>query len=95
LADRLKMVDLLSAGDTRQHLDFLTEPVGGNDQGYVLSHGLGRGIAEHSLGPGIPGRNEPLQSFADDGVVRGINNRCQQGARFFSGQIGLIHNFFF
>src|SRR6516162_3575183 len=75
--NRLKMIDPIAPPDARQHLVLFRPPLRRNDNPDVLSDCLFRRVAQDALGGGIPGRNCPVESFADNNVVRGIDYCCK------------------
>ena len=85
-AHGLEVVHRLSATDAPQDVGLLAMSIGRDDQQDGLADRLGRGIAEQSLGPAIPGGDDPVQRLADDGVVGGVHDRRQAAARLFRAE---------
>ena len=77
--DRLEVIDPLALDEAGQDLAFLGVSVLRNDQRDVLAHRLGRGIAEDPFGPRVPGRDDPLEGLAHDGIVRGVHDGREPG----------------
>ena len=76
---------VLSAFTSRDFVEDLCDFVGtivGNQEGYVFSDDLFRGVAVHVLSAAVPAGNNAVQVFAEDGVFGGINNQGQLGAVF-------------
>ncbi len=80
-ADGLEMVDAFTGADARDDLDLFRAPVLRNEHRDRLAQRFGFGVAEQSLGAGIPTGNDAVQVFTDDGVIRRINDRTQQQGR--------------
>ena len=58
---------------------------GGNDEGDVAADGLLGGVAEEPLGRRVPALNDAVERLADDGVVRGFDDRREQAGRHAAG----------
>src|SRR5208282_3397612 len=73
----LKMIDTLAAPDAPQNLYFLSLALRRDqDRDGLADHLCGR-VAKEPLGAAIPTANDAIQVFADDGVIRGVNDRGQ------------------
>ncbi|MGA2594043.1 MAG: hypothetical protein ABSH32_29420 [Bryobacteraceae bacterium] len=53
---------------------------GGRKNRYGLANGFLGGVAKNSFCRFIPGGNDAIEIFADDGVVGGLDNRSEQPA---------------
>src|ERR1700730_14174156 len=73
----LEVFDLFAAADSREDIIFFRETLGRNDQGDALTDRLCRAVPEYSLCGPIPRSNNSVQSLADYGVVRRIDDRCK------------------
>ena len=69
------MIDALAGLDAGQNGWFLVEAIRWNDDRDWLSDGLIRRIAEKTLGAFIPGRDDAVESLADDRIVGGLDDR--------------------
>jgi hypothetical protein len=76
------VVDPLAPAQTGEHVRFFGPAVVRNDQENVFADRLCRGIAEESLGSGIPGRDDAVQRLADDGVIRGPRDSREPTSKF-------------
>src|ERR1051325_6080269 len=72
------MLDDPAGADARDDVVFFVLAVVGNDRADRAAVHFRRGIAEHPLRRGVPRRDDAVEILADDGVVRGLNNRGQQ-----------------
>ena len=54
--------------------------VGRHQDGDGLADDLGGGVAQDPLGGLIPARDDAVERLADDGIVGGFDDRCQQPA---------------
>src|SRR6202035_378104 len=70
LPDGFIMVDPLAAAKTREDTRLLVAPVGRDQHGDRLPHRFFSVIAEQPLSAGIPGLDNAIEVFADDGVIR-------------------------
>src|SRR5688572_32767863 len=97
------MIDFLPAAQSSQHVDFLGSPVLWNDEENVLAYGLHIRVPEHAFGATVPRGDGAVQRFADDRVVRRIDDgrqprpdligrRVQRYARLVRIHFGAIKN---
>ena len=76
------MIDSLAAPDPRENLVFLRPAVARNDQGDVLADCFVGGVAEDSLGRGIPRSDDAFEGFADYDVIGGFYDRGEMRCLF-------------
>src|SRR5689334_15948683 len=76
------MIDPLSPFEARENSRDLVEAFRSGDCGDVLPHNLFRRIAEDAFSPTVPAPNDPIQVFADDGIVRRLNDGGQPFLQF-------------
>src|SRR5215472_5359346 len=62
---------------------FFVPAIAGDDQGNVFSDGFLCGIAEDAFGAVVPAGDDAFKSFADNGVIGGVDNRGEQGGAAF------------
>src|SRR5262249_49446061 len=74
----VKMFDPLTGSPAGDDLIFLVDPVRGNDRRDMLADNLIRCMSKGSLGGGIPALDNSIKVLADDGILRGLNNRRQE-----------------
>ncbi|GEM_PF-4971081 len=80
-ANRLEMLDPLSSFDPSDNRRLFVQPVLGNKNGDRTPHGFGRRIAEQTLCAQIPRRDDPVQRFADNSIIRGFNDGGKERRR--------------
>ncbi len=74
------MVDPLPGLEACDDLVFLVDAVGRDDERDMAAHRLLRGVAEDPLGGGVPALDHSVESLADDGVVRGLDDGREQAS---------------
>ena len=85
------MIDALAGPDAAEDVFLFIGPFGRNDKGNVSTDGLLRGVAEESLGGGIPTLDDAVQVLADDGIVGRIDDRRQvRASQFRTPAVGNI-----
>src|ERR1700761_8267863 len=87
--DRLEAVDPLAATNPAQNVGFLMLQLGRDELGNGLTHHLSGAVAEQALRALIPGGDDAIEIFADDAVLRGLNNSRQAGTRLHEIALGL------
>ena len=81
-ADGFEVISALTpAQPGKNHLLFALAVIR-NDQQNGPADRLGRGVAEQTLGTAVPRRNDAVERLADDGVVRGRDDRREQLLRW-------------
>src|SRR5688572_16395874 len=80
-AYRLVVTDVSSRSDFTEDEIFFALAIVRNDHANRLANRLVGGVAEHALGGGIPQLNDAVQVFADDRVVRRIEDFCEVTGR--------------
>ena len=65
------MIDPLPPLQPCEDCGFLMMQVGWNEEEDGLSNGFRSGVAEYPLGPLIPGLDNAVQIFTDNGIVGG------------------------
>ena len=86
----LEVFDPLSGLQAGDDLVLFGDAVGGDDQGDVAADGLLGGVAEQPLGAGVPALDDAVQRLADDGIVGGLDDRCEQaGGQQLAGPVAL------
>ena len=74
---RLEVLDPLAAAEPVQDVALLVQPLGRDDQGDRPADGLGGGVAEEPLGPGVPRPDDAVERLADDRVVGRLDDGGQ------------------
>lgn len=69
-----EMIDRLAAPDAMENIGFLMQAFGRDDYGNRFANRLLAKITEQALSPLVPGLNNAVEIFADDGVVAGFDN---------------------
>jgi hypothetical protein len=72
------MVHSLPTPDTGKNFRFLIRTVGWDDEGDVLADSFLWRIAKQSLCPVVPTRDDAIEVFADNCIIRGIHDGGQQ-----------------
>ncbi len=80
-AHGLVMLHGLAAADARDDFGFLVGAVGRDELRDIPADDLARGIAKDPFGAPVPADNGAVEPLADDGVVRGLDDRGQLLAR--------------
>jgi hypothetical protein len=78
---RFVMRNALAAPDGVDDAVLLVVTIRLNDDEDGLADDFGCLVAKEALSPMIPGLNESIQIFADDGVFGRIDNRCEAQCR--------------
>src|SRR5262245_43354210 len=73
----LIVIDGFSASETIQDAALFTMAVGRNDRGDRLPDDLARRVAEQAFRTGVPAVDDPVESLANDGIVRRLDDRSQ------------------
>src|SRR5690348_54188 len=68
------MVDSFAGSELPEDLIFFVVQIFRNEPQHRAANDLLRGIAEHPIGSLIPALDHSIQIFADDGVIRGIDD---------------------
>ena len=87
----LKMLDPLPGFQAGNDVVFLRDAFGGDDNRNMASHHLLGGVAEETLGSSVPALNDTVQRLADDGVIRGFDDRREQPRRQQLAGLVLLH----
>jgi hypothetical protein len=77
-SNRVEVLDPLTAADPLQDHSLLVAAIWRDDEHDGLTNRLGRGIAEYAFGAGVPGKNDPFERLADDGVLGGVHDGGQK-----------------
>jgi hypothetical protein len=75
--DGLEVFNALACANRREHRIFFDLSIVGNEPPDGRSNHFVRGIPEHALGRLVPRQHDPVEVFADDGIVRRLHNRGQ------------------
>ena len=91
-ARRVEMFDALAAADAGENLGLLLRSIWRYERQDRLADHLRCRVAEQLLGAVIPGGDDAIESFADNGIVGGFNHRREPAPQFFGslalGDIG-------
>ena len=74
-SDRLQLDHPLAASKSHEEARLLVDPVGRDEEKDGGSDHLGRGKAEERFGTAVPARHDAVQVFADDRVLRRLDDR--------------------
>jgi hypothetical protein len=74
LTDGFVMPDRFALADLADHEILFALPIAGNDHADGAPDGLGRGVAEHAFGGGIPRQNRAVQILADNRVIGRVDD---------------------
>src|SRR5262249_47918684 len=87
LADGLVVFDALPAPNAVEDLGlFILATIGDEQRDRFADHLLG-GVAKQLLGSAVPAGDDAVEVFADNGVVRVLDDRGEQPARLFAPQM--------
>ena len=76
------MIDALTVTQSAKDLILLEKPAIGDDHPDGLANGFMGGVAEQTLRAAIPCRDDTVERFADDSVVRIFDHGSKPGAGF-------------
>ena len=82
------MRDVLFPPDRLENAVQLLGELGRDQDRDRLSDDLLGGVAVDALGPSVPGKNDPVQRLADDGVLRGLHDGRQPRDGLFAANAG-------
>src|SRR5579883_3571280 len=85
------MVDALPASDPRKNFGLFVEPIGRNDERDRFAYRLLGTVSEEALGAVVPSLDDAVEILADDGIVRGFDDRGEvlSGA-FRAARLGYV-----
>src|ERR1700722_7611392 len=90
-SDGVVMIDSAPGSELSEDLVFLILEFLRNEPQNRLSYHLLRGVTEHPECSFVPSLDDTVQILADDGVLRGIDNRCQpESAVIILGAVGHV-----
>src|SRR5687767_12094365 len=81
-ANRL-VVRYLTAADLFQDFRFLAVPIGRQERLDCVAQYFFRAVAEHPLSAAVPAHDSTFKIFADNGVIRRLDDGREQTARLF------------
>src|SRR5688572_7184305 len=73
-----EVVDSFALPQAADDHGLFIQTVARNDDRDWLADSFGDGVLEHSFGGGVPRGDDPVDSLADDGVFRRIDNGGEQ-----------------
>src|SRR5262249_8807305 len=76
--DRLEVIDALGPPEAGEDLALLVQAIRRDDEIDPLPDRFGGRIAEDALRARVPARDDAVERLADDGVVRGLDDRREQ-----------------
>jgi hypothetical protein len=71
------------AAQARQNIRLFSETILRNDPQHGLANHFLSSITEQALSPCIPAGDDPVQGFADNGIIRRLDDRGQPDSVFF------------
>src|SRR5438045_2899699 len=78
------MVNPLAASNSFDNARFLVVAVWRNKSKDRFPDDFFRRVPKQTFGPGVPSSDDPVEIFADDRIVGGLDNGSQEPAGFFT-----------